>query len=339
YDILLDYAGDHTASGEPGEKVIYLINVTNTGNTNDTLSLRAEALPEGWSYRVTGQAIWKIDEEYRLAISVDETITIALEITISSQMHQAQATKLYHLFLNVSSTNDTDVWESLPFYTMVELHKELKLTIEKPEQMALPFEEVVFNLTIENRGNNIRNVVLRVVGDYTEFSSLSQTIFNLSIYESKALTLTIYIPKVFDDGTLLSFGIGEVGGEILGYANVTMASFTDFLVEDSHLPAGENGSVEFIKDGAPGQRVEFKNKIVNMISHDIRSPLNIILLYIKQALKLEKDPQKKEVFDSINYTTNSAFLLANRILDFSKNENGQMIVYKDSFNLRDEINH
>ena len=269
YDILLDYAGDHTASGEPGEKVIYLINVTNTGNTNDTLSLRAEALPEGWSYRVTGQAIWKIDEEYRLAISVDETITIALEITISSQMHQAQATKLYHLFLNVSSTNDTDVWESLPFYTMVELHKELKLTIEKPEQMALPFEEVVFNLTIENRGNNIRNVVLRVVGDYTEFSSLSQTIFNLSIYESKALTLTIYIPKVFDDGTLLSFGIGEVGGEILGYANVTMASFTDFLVEDSHLPAGENGYVEFIKDGAPGQRVEFKNKINNTGNTDL----------------------------------------------------------------------
>lgn len=82
-----------------------------------------------------------------------------------------------------------------------------------------------------------------------------------------------------------------------------------------------------------------KNKIVSMISHDIRSPLNIILLYIKQALKLEKDPQKKEVFDSINYTTNSAFLLANRILDFSKDENSQMTVYKDKFNLHDEINH
>ena len=81
-----------------------------------------------------------------------------------------------------------------------------------------------------------------------------------------------------------------------------------------------------------------KNKIVSMISHDIRSPLNIILLYIKQVLKLEKDPQKREVFDSINYTTNSAFLLANRILDFSKDDNGQMTVYRDEFNLHDEIN-
>lgn len=82
-----------------------------------------------------------------------------------------------------------------------------------------------------------------------------------------------------------------------------------------------------------------KNKIVSMISHDIRSPLNIILLYIKQALKLEKDPQKAAVFDSINYTTNSAFLLANRILDFSKDEDNQMTVYEDEFNLHDEIDH
>ena len=55
-------------------------------------------------------------------------------------------------------------------------------------------------------------------------------------------------------------------------------------------------------------------------------------------LKLEKDPQKREVFDSINYTTNSAFLLANRILDFSKDDNGQITVYRDEFNLYDEIN-
>ena len=82
-----------------------------------------------------------------------------------------------------------------------------------------------------------------------------------------------------------------------------------------------------------------KNRIVSMISHDIRSPLNIILLYVKQALKQEKDPQKTAVFDSINYTVNSGLLLANRILDFSKNEGQDITVYRDEFNLHDEVNH
>lgn len=85
--------------------------------------------------------------------------------------------------------------------------------------------------------------------------------------------------------------------------------------------------------------LKLKNKIVSMISHDIRSPLHIILLYLNQVLKLEKNPQKTEVFNSIQYTTNSAYLLANRILDFSKDENNQMTIYKDTFNIHEEVNH
>lgn len=115
---------------------------------------------------------------------------------------------------------------------------------------------------------------------------------------------------------------------ILSFAVLYLTTAT-YKIEEKLLIAKEKLSNNLI----------LKNKMVSMISHDIRSPLSIILLYIKQVLKLEKDPQKKEVFDSISYTTNSAFLLANRILDFSKGENGQMTVYKDKFNLHDEINH
>lgn len=85
--------------------------------------------------------------------------------------------------------------------------------------------------------------------------------------------------------------------------------------------------------------LKLKNKMVSMISHDIRSPLNIILLYIKQILKLEKDPKKTAVLNSIGDTTNSAFLLANRILDYSKKEKRQMTIYRDEFNLHEEIDN
>lgn len=85
------------------------------------------------------------------------------------------------------------------------------------------------------------------------------------------------------------------------------------------------------------ENLQLKNKIVSMISHDIRSPLNMILLYIKQLFKLEKDTKKSQVFESINYITSAALDLSNTILDFSKNEKLQYELNEEAFNLHDEV--
>ncbi len=66
------------------------------------------------------------------------------------------------------------------------------------------------------------------------------------------------------------------------------------------------------------QNLALKDKMVGMISHDIRSPLKIISIYVKQLLEIESDTVKKRIYDSINFTTNSSLVLANRILDFLK---------------------
>ncbi len=66
------------------------------------------------------------------------------------------------------------------------------------------------------------------------------------------------------------------------------------------------------------QNLAIKNRMVGMISHDIRSPLKIISIYIKQLLEIESDTVKKKIYNSINFTTNSSLILANRILDFLK---------------------
>ncbi len=81
-----------------------------------------------------------------------------------------------------------------------------------------------------------------------------------------------------------------------------------------------------------------KNKMVSMISHDIRAPLKIISLYMKQLLSAETDMKKTKMYDSINYTTNSALLLANKILNFSKNETKNTILERVEINLHNEIN-
>jgi len=83
--------------------------------------------------------------------------------------------------------------------------------------------------------------------------------------------------------------------------------------------------------------LKFKDKIVSMISHEIRSPLSIISLLTTQILKKEKDKRTAQAFESVNYTSNSILLLSNQILEFSKGEEKRMQVKISEFNLHSEI--
>lgn len=85
------------------------------------------------------------------------------------------------------------------------------------------------------------------------------------------------------------------------------------------------------------QNLNFKNRIVGMISHEIRSPLNILSMYLKSIFNNTNDPSLKESVQSIQYTTNSMSLMVNQILEFSKNENKKLILNKEQFNLKQNI--
>jgi signal transduction histidine kinase len=85
------------------------------------------------------------------------------------------------------------------------------------------------------------------------------------------------------------------------------------------------------------ESLQFKDRIVSMISHEIRSPLSIISIYSKYLSSKIKDEEIKNVFDSIQFTTNSLYTLSNQILEFSKNENKKMQLNKQIFNLKDEF--
>lgn len=86
------------------------------------------------------------------------------------------------------------------------------------------------------------------------------------------------------------------------------------------------------------QSLNFKNRIMGMISHEIRSPLSIISIYSKMISSSIKDPEIKETFNSIQFTTNSLLLLANQILEYSKDENFKPKLKNKKFYLKNEIN-
>lgn len=86
------------------------------------------------------------------------------------------------------------------------------------------------------------------------------------------------------------------------------------------------------------QSLTFKNRIMGMISHEIRSPLSIVSIYSNKISQSAKDPEVKENFKSIQFTTNSLLLLSNQILEYSKDEQLQPSLRNNPLVLHTELN-
>lgn len=85
------------------------------------------------------------------------------------------------------------------------------------------------------------------------------------------------------------------------------------------------------------QNLSFKNRIVGMISHEVRSPLSIISIYSKIISAKTDDEEIKEVFKSVDFTTNSLMMLTNQILEYSKNQHTKIALKPKPFSLNEEL--
>jgi signal transduction histidine kinase len=83
--------------------------------------------------------------------------------------------------------------------------------------------------------------------------------------------------------------------------------------------------------------LHYKNKIVGMISHEIRSPLSVLAMYSKMISAKVQDLEIKEVFKSMQYTTNNLLVLTSQLLEYSKNEDQKMVLKNTTFDLKDEV--
>lgn len=83
--------------------------------------------------------------------------------------------------------------------------------------------------------------------------------------------------------------------------------------------------------------VEFKNRIIGMLSHEMRSPLNIISNITKKLKKTGASEEENHNIELLNFTSNSLQITVNQILDFFKNENAKLVLYKSKVNLKNEV--
>lgn len=81
----------------------------------------------------------------------------------------------------------------------------------------------------------------------------------------------------------------------------------------------------------------FKNNVINMLGHEIRSPLAIIFIYGKRIRQMIKDKEVQEVFESLSFTTNSLNMLATQLLEYSKNQQQEQILKLVPVDLNSEL--
>lgn len=86
------------------------------------------------------------------------------------------------------------------------------------------------------------------------------------------------------------------------------------------------------------KNLNFKNRILGMLSHELRSPLKIINIFIDKIHRTTKNETIKDYLKSIKFTNSTLLLQSNQILEYTKNQEAEKKLIKTVFNLKDEIN-
>lgn len=85
------------------------------------------------------------------------------------------------------------------------------------------------------------------------------------------------------------------------------------------------------------ENLNFKNRILGMLSHELRSPLKIIGIFIRKINKKTSDESIKEYLKSISFTNNTLLMQANQILEYTKNQHLENKLIPVVFNLKNEL--
>lgn len=86
------------------------------------------------------------------------------------------------------------------------------------------------------------------------------------------------------------------------------------------------------------ENLNFKNRIIGMLSHEVRAPLKIINIFTQRIRKKTDDENIMEYLKSIEFTNNSLLIQANQVLEYAKNQEKKAELQPNEFNLKEEVN-
>ncbi|SEG58892.1 Histidine kinase-, DNA gyrase B-, and HSP90-like ATPase [Halpernia humi] len=85
------------------------------------------------------------------------------------------------------------------------------------------------------------------------------------------------------------------------------------------------------------ENLNFRNRILGMLSHELRSPLKIIGIFINKIKNKTDDIKIKDYLKSISFTNNTLLIQANQILEYTKNQQVENKLISVAFNLKAEV--
>lgn len=116
---------------------------------------------------------------------------------------------------------------------------------------------------------------------------------------------------------------------------------TDYILKDrpERLPASIRRAVDEAREKAERKRAaEFEQQLVAIVSHDLRNPLNVILLASSVAKTMEGHaPELVRLLDRIHSSSERAARMICDILDFTQSRRGGIPITRRKVDLRDIV--
>ncbi|HID72166.1 MAG TPA: hypothetical protein EYP29_05440, partial [Thermoplasmata archaeon] len=196
-DFSVTAKGDNVKSTKPNIGVKFSLNITNTGNIEDSYTLWVDqsSVPSGWSVTLHSSSTDTIDPDE--TISKDNIITVKPPADLS----QAPYGDSLGVEVHVTSTYNSSLNKTVTFTTEIEQVYKLDLEANVTTLYAKQGEERKVTITVKNTGNGQDKVSLSLSGTKKKWGLLGKQFVTVERIadplgrDQQNVTLTITIPS------------------------------------------------------------------------------------------------------------------------------------------------
>lgn len=229
----------------------------------------------------------------------------------------------------------------------VEVKRDTTIIIAKQNQII---DTTKINAELNNNISALNEHYLKEIKKYETY--ISKTDFhNRSLYQTydNLLMMSNNLLKIFNDKfhdynsdlEVEYYKQNSINNKIRRYAVLGLMLLTFFV--SGVLAYYTQLTFQYEKElktanHTINQNLKFKNRILGMLSHEIRAPLKIINIFIQRIKKKTNEPEIIDYLNSIEFSNNSLLIQANQILEYATNHEKKLELKLIEFDLKDEIN-
>ena len=241
YEPKLAIQGEDTQSAKPEEQVNFTIKITNDGNGEDDISLSL----------IGGNASWGQlgDSAFTLAAGANDTTTLRV-----TPPKDTEAKNGYNLVIRATSEDDSTITTRNIFVNVLQIYEVSVQVSGDSSKKGDPGDELIFEMTIKNKGNGEDTVSLSLEGEKASWASIIDEV-ELTSGETKTVNLTVNID---DDAT-----VGDNDIIVNGTSEDNPLAYDTGTVKVSVNKQFKVDVVVSSKSGDPGSTVQYDVRIQN----------------------------------------------------------------------------